>query len=53
MDKATGGFPPIIKCEKQDIKILEQNKNRQFESVKNTISIKDIMEKRKNITPFI
>ncbi len=53
MDNPSGGFPPIIKCSTEDIKIIEKSKNREFESVKNTISIKDIMEKRKNVTPFI
>lgn len=53
MDKPSGGFPPLIKCSKEQIQQIEHNKNREFESVKNTISIKEIMEKRKNVTPFI
>ena len=53
MYKPSGGFPPLITCSKEERKVVEQNKNREFESVKNTISIKDIMEKRKNVTPFI
>ena len=41
-----GGFPPIIICNKNDITV-EKNKNREFETIKNTVSILDIMKKRK------
>jgi len=48
-----GGFPPIYLCESKEIKQEEENKNREYNKHKNAISIKQIMEKRKNITPFI
>jgi hypothetical protein len=43
---ANGGFPPIVKCSKAELKIINENKNREFKGVKNAISIKDIMAKR-------
>ena len=46
-----GGFPPIYLCD--TIEIKEDNKNREYNKHKNAISIKQIMEKRKNITPFL
>jgi hypothetical protein len=45
-----GGFPPIYICEINDNN--DENKNREYNKHKNAISIKQIMEKRKNITPF-
>ena len=51
--KPNGGFPPIIKYTKTEQMILEKNKNREFKSTKDAISIKDIMTKRREITPFI
>ncbi len=47
-----GGFPPIYLCESKQIK-EENNKNREYDKHKNAISIKQIMEKRKSVTPFI
>ena len=51
--KPNGGFPPIIKYSKAEQLVSEKNKNREFKSNKDAISIKDIMEKRREITPFI
>lgn len=48
LNKPSGGFPPIIKCSKAELKLIEENKNREFKGVKNAISIKDIMSKRVN-----
>ena len=48
-----GGFPPIYLCNTTEIKKEEDNKNREYDKHKNAISIKQIMEKRKNITPFL
>jgi hypothetical protein len=45
-NKPNGGFPPIIKCSKAELVIINENKNREFKGVKNAISIKDIMTKR-------
>ncbi len=42
----TGGFPPIIKCSKAELKIINDSKNREFKGVTNAVSIKDIMAKR-------
>ena len=46
LNKPSGGFPPIIKCSKAELKLIQENKNREFKGVKNAISIKDIMAKR-------
>lgn len=47
-----GGFPPIYICDKNT---KEENitKEREYVSHKNTVSIKDIMKTRRDITPFI
>ena len=42
-----GGFPPIFQCNKAELKIIEESKNREFTAVKSAVSIKDIMMKRK------
>lgn len=51
-DVPTGGFPPLIICDKKEIKEEEKNKVRALETKKTAISIKEIMEERKNVTPF-
>lgn len=48
-DKPTGGFLPIIECTRKDL-INEENKNREFKGKKNSVSIKDIMQKRRDKT---
>lgn len=48
-----GGFPPIFICEQSSGQDIEENKNREYSKHKNAISIKQIMEKRRNTTPFI
>ena len=42
-----GGFPPFVKCTKDD-EILKKNKNREFmtQISKNTISLKDLLKKK-------
>ena len=52
-DLPNGGFPPIIKYTRAEQILLEKNKNREFKSNKDAISIKDIMTKRREIIPFI
>ena len=47
-----GGFPPIYVCETKEIRD-DENKNREYNKHKNAISIKQIMEQRKNIKPFL
>ena len=54
-DVPNGGFPPIILCkpltkEKDKQYLL---KKRQFSIPKTVVSIKSILEKRRNIQPFI
>ena len=52
-NKPSGGFPPIMKYTKTEQLILKENKNREFKSNKEAVSIKDIMTKRREITPFL
>jgi len=55
-DRPTGGFPPIYVCDeidKQELVESEENKKREYTTNKTAVSIKKIMEKRRNITPFI
>ena len=47
-DKPNGGFPPIYLLSKNDIEKFTINK-REFATVKNSISIKDILKNRKLI----
>jgi len=61
INKPTGGFPPIYICEEitdsVDDAILfkdqDEKKTRQYATHKNAVSIKDIMEQRKTIVPFL
>ena len=50
----TGGFPPIYKCTKDDVK-HEKNKKklRGFTTNKTAVSIKEIMSERRDNIPFI
>jgi hypothetical protein len=43
-----GGFPKIFQCNKAELQIIQESKNREFTSVKSAVSIKDIMLKRLN-----
>lgn len=54
-----GGFPPIYVC-KDKIKRLkdkahdeEEATKRQYKTHKTSVSIKKIMEQRRNVNPFI
>ncbi|AYV75928.1 MAG: hypothetical protein Terrestrivirus3_197 [Terrestrivirus sp.] len=55
-DVPYGGFPPIFLC-KSGTKTLEETsesrKEREYSKHKTAVSIKDIMKKRRDITPFI
>jgi len=42
-----GGFPKIFQCNKAELKLIQESKNREFTAVKSAVSIKDIMLKRK------
>lgn len=48
----TGGFPPIIECI-EDCDSNDYIKQRKYVSHKSSVSIKNIMDKRKEVTPFI
>lgn len=50
-NRPTGGFLPIIKCAKKDM-VEEENKNREFKEKKNTLTIMDIMRKRRRAKPM-
>lgn len=52
-DIPTGGFPPIFVCSRKDIEKEEEKKNREFTAKRTAVSIKNIMEKRREATPFI
>jgi hypothetical protein len=47
-----GCFPPIFMCGKTEVKD-EENKNREYSKHKNSVTIQQIMAKRRNTTPFI
>lgn len=55
INKPDGGFPPIYLCKQvKDEKInISDNKKREYETHKTSVSIKSILEKRRDITPFI
>lgn len=58
IDKPTGGFPPIYICAKSgnnnsNIEISDDKKVREFVTHPTSVSIKDILIKRREITPFI
>ena len=51
-----GGFPPIYVCKdapKEDVPDKEDKEKREYTTHKTAVSIKDILEKRRGITPFI
>jgi hypothetical protein len=53
-NKSTGSFPPIYKISHQEIKKeKEEDKNRGFAKNKSIISIKDIINDRRNEDSFI
>lgn len=47
LKKPNGGMPPIYICTKKELE--KENKNREYSSNKMSVSIKDILSKRKNI----
>lgn len=48
-----GGFPPIFVCSNDSKTDNDENKNREYSTHKTSVSIKDIMQRRRNATPFI
>jgi hypothetical protein len=45
----TGGFPPIIKCQKYEIKSQQEVKKRELGGLNIGINIHNIMKSRRNI----
>lgn len=52
-DEPYGGFPPIYICDKAEIKEEKENINREYSKHNNALSIKQIMESRKDKKTFI
>lgn len=52
VDEPNGGFPPIYLCDIKD-KEQEASKNREYVTHASTVSIKDIMKKRRATTPLV
>jgi len=50
--KGYGGFPPIFKCSKAELELIEQSKNREYVQPKQAIKLSDILKlRRQNIMP--
>jgi len=53
-DFPTGGFPPIHLCDPTKKEISDKDiKKREYVSHKTTVTMKEIMEKRRDVEPFI
>lgn len=56
-DFPNGGFPPIFMCETKseniDIEKSEEQVKREYKTHKTSLSIKELLEKRRKTTPFI
>jgi hypothetical protein len=53
-DFPTGGFIPLFICDKDDKREESvESKERAYSTNKSSVSIKEIMEKRRSTTPFI
>ena len=50
-DEPTGGFLPIFLCDIAPVE-EEASKEREYSTHKTAVSIKDIMKKRRDITPM-
>ena len=48
LNKPQGGFPPIIKCDKAELKVINENKNREFKGAVGAIPIRTILSNRLN-----
>ena len=48
-----GGFPPIYICDVGTISKINDTANREYSSHKSSVSIKNILSKRREITPLI
>jgi ATPase subunit of ABC transporter with duplicated ATPase domains len=52
-DSPFGGFPPIFLCQSGKKIINDENKGREYSKNNVAVSIKQIMQKRRDIIPFI
>lgn len=52
-DIPTGGFPPIFLCEALEESDEDISKSREYSTHKTAVSIKEIMKKRRDATPFV
>ena len=56
-DRPTGGFPPIYFCTKEDeierTTDITSDKKREVATPKSTVSIRDILAKRKKVVAFV
>jgi hypothetical protein len=52
-DFPTGGFIPIFICDTETPNVAQENKERQYSTHTSTVSIKEIMKKRRDVTPLI
>ena len=50
--RPTGGFPPIFKCVREEIVKDKEKKDRGFSTKTTAVSIKEIMQHRREETPF-
>lgn len=50
-----GGYPPLFECDKKNVNDkIEKKKEREFEQKnKKMVSIKSVLEKRRNVVPFL
>ena len=52
-NNATGGFPPIYKCNKEELlNKKSEKKEREFNTKTTAVSIMEIIKNRRNETPF-
>lgn len=52
IDIPSGGFPPLYLCSQEDLKENQEEKSREFKIQKGSVSIKSILEKRRNVAPI-
>lgn len=48
-----GGFPPIYTCDMMPHEDADSLKPREYSTHKTSVSIKDIMKKRRDVTPVL
>ena len=55
ISKPSGGFPPIYLCDEDDKDEISSKtqKKREYKTHKTAISITEVMQRRRNVQPFI